>query len=754
MIEAGKILCVDDDPDILAWMDLVLGACGHQVTGVSIGAEAIERVASFKPDVILLDVTMPDMNGYELCARLQEKEEAAYVPVIFVTALSGEQDKAQALAAGGADYLVKPVDETGLIAKVEAHLNRRRQWQELRKSRQVPETARRPAGGETRWDVRLRPSEFARFKEFLSRHRALAPDRVEALQKLGATQVYRQAAQLGLTEEQVAESIAAFLRLSYVTSIEPSDVRLGVLPAPFCRANGVVAVGDPAAPPAFALSNPFLWEVVDTLRSVSGREQPRLVIAEPRVLEDLLAPQKVSRRVNLAQIQAQLQKEYGPEVRVSEIAEATSEKSAPIIQLVNTLIESAHKSRASDIHIEPAETEVVVRYRIDGDLHVMHRLRPPTLIRPIIARLKIMAALDITEHRLPQDGRIRFGDYGPQDLDLDLRLAIAPMHLGEKAVLRLLDRKKSVMPLEGLGFSAGNLRLYRERIRAPYGMILHTGPTGSGKSMSLYAALNEISNPSINIHTAEDPIEYTLPGINQLQVNAEVGLTFARALRSFLRLDPDVILVGEIRDQETARIALEASLTGHLLLSTLHTNDAASAVVRLVEMGIEPYLVSSSLLMVCAQRLLRRLCPECKQAYEPSGLERKRMGLRDDEPAVLYRPVGCAHCNRIGYFGRLAVHEILVPDDAFRSAMNEKGVTSEGLKRISVERGMTTLYWDAMEKVLQGVCSLEDVLGNIRPDEYETRPRQAVAERNDKSGTLQTGMTATDDQETHAFKVV
>jgi type IV pilus assembly protein PilB len=262
--------------------------------------------------------------------------------------------------------------------------------------------------------------------------------------------------------------------------------------------------------------------------------------------------------------------------------------------------------------------------------------------------------------------------------------------------------------------------------------------------MSLYAALNELSNPAINIHTVEDPVEYTLPGINQLQVNADVGLTFARALRSFLRLDPDVILVGEIRDLETARIALEASLTGHLLLSTLHTNDAASAVTRLVEMGIEPYMVSSSLLLVCAQRLLRRLCPECKQAYAPSELERSRMGAEAGGAEVLYRARGCAHCNQIGTYGRVAVHEILVPDDAFRAAMNEKGVTSERLKRMAVEQGgMTTLYWDAMEKVREGVCSLEDVLGNIRPDEFDTRPRRSGMHGGDDDlGSMPTGMEA------------
>jgi type IV pilus assembly protein PilB len=241
--------------------------------------------------------------------------------------------------------------------------------------------------------------------------------------------------------------------------------------------------------------------------------------------------------------------------------------------------------------------------------------------------------------------------------------------------------------------------------------------------MSLYAALNEIKDPSVNIQTAEDPIEYTLPGINQLQVHADIGLTFSKALRSFLRLDPDVILVGEIRDQETAKIAIEASMTGHLLLSTLHTNDSAATVTRFIEMGIEPYLVSSSLVLVCAQRLLRRLCTECREGYEPEAGERRMVGAREGEPIRLYRPRGCPRCSNIGYKGRIAAHEILVPNNGIRQAVNRKGVSSDEIKRIAVEEaGMTTLYWDAMEKVRQGVCSIADALQNVRRDEFDVRP--------------------------------
>jgi len=299
-----------------------------------------------------------------------------------------------------------------------------------------------------------------------------------------------------------------------------------------------------------------------------------------------------------------------------------SEDSAPIIQLANRIIEDAYISGASDIHIEPMEKDLLVRYRIDGLCQEKLRL-PKQVSTALVTRLKIMCNLDISERRLPQDGRIVFKKYTKKNIDIDLRVATGPMNFGEKVVMRILDKQKSTLPLPALGFSEENLARYRECIRQPYGMILHCGPTGSGKSMTLYSALAEVNTPDMNIQTAEDPIEYTLPGLNQMQMNRQIGLTFARALRCYLRMDPDVILVGEIRDEETAGIASEAALTGHLLVSTLHTNDAPSTVTRLSEMGIEPFNISASLVCVCAQRLLRRVCKNCKMPYEPEGREKQ-----------------------------------------------------------------------------------------------------------------------------------
>ncbi|MCY3021645.1 MAG: GspE/PulE family protein, partial [Planctomycetota bacterium] len=429
------------------------------------------------------------------------------------------------------------------------------------------------------------------------------------------------------------------------------------------------------------------------------------------------APVPAPAPVSMADLETELGRLYEVSAEMVLSGDA-SEESAPIIMLVNKLIDDACEAGASDIHIEPWENEVVVRYRIDGDLRVIKRFRPQRLCLPLVARIKIMSQLDIIEKRLPQDGRVAYKD------DVDLRVATSPMMHGEKVVLRLLDKRRSALSLEMLGYSPRNLSLYREKIATPYGMILHVGPTGSGKSMSLFAALKEIEKPELNIQTIEDPIEYTLQGVNQMQVHAEIGLTFGRALRSYLRQDPDVILVGEIRDRETADAAVEAALTGHLLLSTLHTNDAASTIIRLIEMGIEPHLVSSSIVMICAQRLLRCLCPTCKAAYAASAEEKALVGVQSDPNVHLYRPRGCPACDGFGYKGRLGTHELLMLDDVLRGALATRGTTADALKHLAVEHaGMTTLYWDAMERAVQGITSVEEVLANVRQDDFDSRPQ-------------------------------
>jgi type IV pilus assembly protein PilB len=403
----------------------------------------------------------------------------------------------------------------------------------------------------------------------------------------------------------------------------------------------------------------------------------------------------------------------GGELKAGELE---SEDSAPIIQLANRIIEDAYISGASDIHIEPMEKELLVRYRIDGLCQEKLRL-PRQVATALVTRLKIMCNLDISERRLPQDGRIVFKKYTKKNIDIDLRVATGPMNFGEKVVMRILDKQKSTLPLTALGFSDENLARYRECIRQPYGMILHCGPTGSGKSMTLYSALAEVNTPDMNIQTAEDPIEYTLPGLNQMQMNRQIGLTFAKALRCYLRMDPDVILVGEIRDEETAGIAAEAALTGHLLVSTLHTNDAPSTVTRLSEMGIEPFNISASLVCVCAQRLLRRVCKNCKMPVEPAGREKSLIEKALGWSGQIFKanPQGCPACNGQGYKGRVGIHELMVNSEELTEAIN-KEVEVAQLKRVAMKTGMKTLHQDSMLKVKMGLTTIEEALANVPPD--------------------------------------
>jgi general secretion pathway protein E len=389
-----------------------------------------------------------------------------------------------------------------------------------------------------------------------------------------------------------------------------------------------------------------------------------------------------------------------------DLLELTEE--APIIRLLNALLLQAVKERASDIHIEPYEKELEVRLRVDGVLHKV--LSPPKIIQDaLISRIKIMAHLDIAEKRLPQDGRIRLLLGGR---DIDIRVSVVPTSHGERAVMRLLDRKQGLLGLWEVGFSNDDQDRLDEYLRRPDGIILVTGPTGSGKTTTLYAALNRIHTEEKNIITVEDPVEYQLKGIGQIHVNPKIGLTFASGLRSILRQDPDVIMVGEIRDLETAVIAMQASLTGHLVLSTLHTNDAPSALVRLIDMGIEPFLVASSLTVVLAQRLARTICPHCKVAYEPSGNE---ISYFRKPPEVLYRGNGCVQCKDKGYLGRTGIFELLVIDNEIRLMITDK-VDSQSIKNHAISRGMKTLRIDGLAKAVQGITTLEEVLRVTQKD--------------------------------------
>ena len=512
-----------------------------------------------------------------------------------------------------------------------------------------------------------------------------------------------------LTEGQLVSTLAGQVGMQFVDlDTYPVDrTAVSRLPGAVCRRYTVLPVAFENGAILLAMADPGNVLAVDDVRSMTSMQ----VIPVVATHEDLA--RAIDRYVRADGEMDDLTTAFEEEQQslvdfdVSKIGDSV-EDDAPIVRYVNLIVSQAITDRASDIHIEPGEHELRVRYRIDGVLQEMQR-SPKNIAGGVTSRVKILSDIDIAERRKPQDGRMSITHNGRK---IDLRVATLPTVWGEKIVMRILDNSTASLDLRDLSFGDENYEVYAEAFNKPYGMILVTGPTGSGKSTTLYATLNAVSKPEINVITVEDPVEYRLPGINQVQVNPKAGLTFAGALRSILRSDPDVVLLGEIRDHETAQIAIEAALTGHLVLSTLHTNDAPSAVTRLVEMGIEPFLVGSAIDCIVAQRLARRLCGKCKERYEPSDDEltaSRFPWLPGEEKPVLHRAVGCVTCSNTGYKGRLALHEVMrVTEEIERHAVT--GSSSSEIMKTAIDQGMITLRNDGWMKVVQGQTSIEEIV--------------------------------------------
>ena len=483
----------------------------------------------------------------------------------------------------------------------------------------------------------------------------------------------------------------------------------GQIPIQYLKKHKIVPLITPDGS-FIAVNDPSHFQPVDDLRHILDCNDFQIVLATQETIVSA---------INLAyDLSRSTAKEFFQEMNdestdsiISEIEETgdllDDTSDAPIIKLVNLLLSGAIKDRASDIHIEPYQNSLKIRYRIDGILYTILNL-PRKIQSTLVSRVKIMARLNIAEKRLPQDGRI---EIKVADRSVDIRVSVIPTAFGERVVLRLLDKTAAILTLSDLGMDVKTINLFNTLIKSPYGIILVTGPTGSGKSTTLYAALSSINGPEINIITIEDPIEYQIEGIGQIQINPKIDLTFANGLRSIVRQDPDVILVGEIRDQETAEIAIQSSLTGHLVFSTLHTNDAASAVTRLIDMGAEPFLVTSSVIAIIAQRLVRVLCPKCKEVYMPDDESIKNMGIRKGivENHIIYRRKGCHACLQTGYRGRTGIFEIMIMDDPIKKLIL-KTSDSNQINETALERGMITMLQDGAAKVLNGISTIEEVL--------------------------------------------
>lgn len=558
--------------------------------------------------------------------------------------------------------------------------------------------------------------------QILLEHTPLTPQQLEealVVQKEKGCRLGEVLVQLRfLRSEDILKALSVQVGLPYINEIVHDDVSTELIkqvPLNFAKKNELIPLRREEGHILVAIADPVNHWAVDDLNLIF--DQPvRLVIASSQQIIEAINT-CYNRQAGTEQTVMSDLDEESLDMMAQELEEVQdlleSADEAPIIRLVNQLLFRAVKQASSDIHIEPFEKELIVRFRIDGVLYdIMH---PPRKAQSsILSRVKIMANLNIAEKRLPQDGRIRIKLAGK---DIDIRVSTLPTSFGESVVMRLLDRSKVLMTMDAIGLEGNNLAVVRDLIKKSHGIILVTGPTGSGKTTTLYAGLTEINSPGVKIITVEDPVEYQLPGINQTQVNPKIDLTFATGLRAILRQDPDIVMIGEIRDRETAEIAVQASLTGHLVLSTLHTNDSASSITRLVDMGVEPFLVASSLIGIVAQRLVRIVCTTCAEPYEPGDAELEQLGITRNqvEGRRIYRAIGCSRCLQTGYVGRTGVYELLLIDDEIREIIT-KSIDAVTLKKRAMDKGMLTLREAGIQLILQGKTTIDEVLSITQED--------------------------------------
>lgn len=544
------------------------------------------------------------------------------------------------------------------------------------------------------------------------------------LQKAIAVQKQEEGSRLGeilvrleiVKEDQMVTVLGRQLNLPYFSlgtgMLKPAANQelQQLIPQDFAVKNSVLPLSRTLNSLTVALTDPLDFILMDNLKKISNCEINPVIATKSdisKAVEDFYGKSAMFKEAVDASYDA-IEEEGGIQTIEAGEEELSLDRliaraeEAPVVKLVDLIIRRAIDERASDIHIEPFKDHVSLRYRVDGKLF---EVSPPSrqLHMAIISRIKILSKLDIAEKRLPQDGAITVKI---ENRPIDIRVSTIPTIYGEKVVLRILDRSQVVLDLEQMGFEPKQLELIRKAASSPYGLIFLTGPTGSGKTTTLYAILSEIKSPAKNIVTVEDPVEYKLDGINQVAVKPDIGLTFASALRSFLRQDPNIMLVGEVRDLETAQICIRSALTGHLVLSTLHTNDAPSAVSRLIDIGIEPYLIAPSLRLVVAQRLMRKLCPDCKEGYKPTAEQLKGAKIKTD---LIYKPKGCQKCSQTGYKGRACIAEIMIINEELRDLINQKA-TFQKIREVARSSGMQTLYESAMNKVESGITSLEEAL--------------------------------------------
>lgn len=712
------ILVVDDNRDQLTLTDRFLSSSGYAVITADSGSAGLAALGEIKPDIILLDVMMPEMDGYEVCSRLQKNSETAYIPVIFITALEEEQDKARAFSVGAVDYLVKPLKKEALLEKVRIHLTTNTRWQALQQGDA-------PSGDE------VEQSDFPQFKRFLLAQLDIDPTKKDQFTTIPSSHIYPMARDLGINNSQMAKYIADFLKLPYFSQINPYDVKLGVLPIPFCKANLVVPVGTEGDEHIFALSNPFNLEVLDNLKKITRGKALKLAVTEPEHIELLFkyesnlgteAPTKKAVMGGGVHEVEGPTRQFPVQEPIEQISEADIKKH-PIVYIANTMVNKAVAERASDIHIEPKEEETVVRFRIDGDLKDSFALKKNTGLM-LISRLKVLGGLDLAERRKPQDGSFAATI---NNKTFKLRLATTSTPYGESLIIRLLEPSAKPKDLSELGMMDKQVSTMADFANRTHGVILIVGPTGSGKTTTIYSFLSHIDCQTRSLISVEDPVEYNIAYANQQQVNEKAGITFESLLKSAVRQDPDVLFLGEVRDPYSAKMSIDFASTGHLTVTTLHTSNATTAIFRLERLGLDRGTMADTIIGVVAQRLLKKLCPHCKQIAQTSPEERAMLApFTDEVPSQVAHPVGCPKCNGAGYLGREGIYEIIKIDPTIAD-MVRSGVPISEIRNFIRDRGDFLIGTHAVEKAKRLLFAPKDIYEHVLVEELafaEKKPQK------------------------------
>lgn len=690
----SRILCVDDDKDILELLIFTLSGAGFEVFTISNPKDALPYAVKLKPDLILLDVMMPEMSGYEVCGAFRKRPETAEVPVIFLTALNQYSDKMKALSLGAADFISKPFKKDLLLAALNRCLDKKNKWE-------AAAAAPKPGAGVA-----------ASIREF--RVALLAPGGAgelnpDAVKRMTHADVYKVLEGLKITPIAAAKLIAEFLKLPFIPIINPDTIKLGVLPSRFAQSHNLVTIADEDRGLLLVLSNPFDFELTDSLKQMI-QERHSLAISDPASISNLYQFSRDAAGNNPEGLSIEEQKNLhsgGKSGMGEEIG------SNPVKYITAKLIEAAIHERASDIHLEPKDLFTAIRFRVDGDLKEFTKLKKSTAVMAL-TRLKVLAGMDITERRRPQDGAF-VAAFGARKFTL--RLATTSTNYGESMVIRLIEPQAKPKTLYELGMNKKQAETMLLLSGKTQGLIIIAGPTGSGKTTTIFSFLSNIDCRRRSLLSVEDPIEFRIPNANQQQVNERTGVTFDALLKSSVRQDPDILFLGEIRDKPSAQIALDFSSTGHLTVSTIHTSNAATAVFRMERLGISRAQIADTVLAVLSQRLIKKVCPRCRK-MKPVDEETLKVFARFKQPAPRQtaHPAGCPACGNTGYAGREAVYEIITMTPEI-SEMIRSGASVSQIRELLRNEGVTLITASSLTKVSEGTVSFRDAYEKVIAEE-------------------------------------